>query len=425
MRYSSLFLFIKGCLVQIKSNKSRLALTMMGVVLANIMFLFLSVLFHTYVNKLYQEAEGCSKQGVLLSGTITEEIEGSIKVRYGLKEIGIFRRPIVSCSVPYTWGDMSLDSIPMIIGTNAGLFIGPVYSTIVSQSMYDTKIVEGRTIQNDDILYHNRVVVISELASMIWFGEKAAIGEWMELSLTGYEEDKELYQVIGVYKNAVDEETVINQVNEAKRKGMSGKNILLNCYIPESIYNEYESAKKAGIAAITIETGTEIEKKQEINNYYSTVKNIQVTFYEEKVQNVDDMYADMMLIMRGLMILMMLISGLNLFNSMMFSIKERVNEIGIRKAVGASSFDIVRQFLFESLFIAILGGMAATLFFSFGAAIVQIYFDYCTVLSVDIVLNSAMIAESFCYVILMSLVFSLIPAIVAARIHIVDAIRFD
>jgi putative ABC transport system permease protein len=48
-------------------------------------------------------------------------------------------------------------------------------------------------------------------------------------------------------------------------------------------------------------------------------------------------------------------------NIMLASITERVREIGIRKAIGATFFDVFTQILVESVVIAILGGLAGLL----------------------------------------------------------------
>ena len=51
------------------------------------------------------------------------------------------------------------------------------------------------------------------------------------------------------------------------------------------------------------------------------------------------------------------VSGIGIMNVMLVAVAERTREIGIRKAIGAKSSDIMAQFLMESLFICILGGI--------------------------------------------------------------------
>src|SRR5690349_22762938 len=57
----------------------------------------------------------------------------------------------------------------------------------------------------------------------------------------------------------------------------------------------------------------------------------------------------------------LLVGGIGIMNIMLASITERVREIGIRKAVGATFRDIFTQILVESVVIAIIGGFAGLL----------------------------------------------------------------
>jgi putative ABC transport system permease protein len=51
------------------------------------------------------------------------------------------------------------------------------------------------------------------------------------------------------------------------------------------------------------------------------------------------------------------VGGIVIMNIMLMSVSERTHEIGIRRAVGARSQDIERQFLMEAIFLAMLGGL--------------------------------------------------------------------
>ncbi len=58
----------------------------------------------------------------------------------------------------------------------------------------------------------------------------------------------------------------------------------------------------------------------------------------------------------GVAAISLLVGGIGILAVMLISVKERTKEIGIRRAVGATRSDIIRQFLYESLIIGFLGG---------------------------------------------------------------------
>jgi putative ABC transport system permease protein len=86
-------------------------------------------------------------------------------------------------------------------------------------------------------------------------------------------------------------------------------------------------------------------------------------------------------ISQGAYALMILVSGISLVvgaiviaNTMFVSVVERTREIGLRKALGARSRDIRRQFLFESAMLSGAGGLAGVALGAIGAAVVSLYF---------------------------------------------------
>jgi putative ABC transport system permease protein len=117
----------------------------------------------------------------------------------------------------------------------------------------------------------------------------------------------------------------------------------------------------------------------------------------------------------------LLVGGIGIMNIMLASISERVREIGIRKAVGGTTFDIFFQILVESVVIAILGGLMG-LIASYG--LVELIRELSPTDNTPIITATAMLT-AFGFSVLIGVVAGLIPAIKASRLHPIQALRYD
>ncbi|MGH7674363.1 MAG: ABC transporter permease [Gemmatimonadales bacterium] len=113
------------------------------------------------------------------------------------------------------------------------------------------------------------------------------------------------------------------------------------------------------------------------------------------------------------------VGGIVIMNIMLMSVTERTREIGIRKSLGASRRDIRRQFLAESAFLSLLGGVAGLLAGTGLAVLVET----ASPLPARVTLWSVAVALGLG--ITVGIVFGVYPALRAARLDPIEALRHE
>ena len=125
------------------------------------------------------------------------------------------------------------------------------------------------------------------------------------------------------------------------------------------------------------------------------------------------------LVMVAIASISLLVGGIGIMNIMLANILERMREIGVRRALGARRKDIVRQFLVEAVLISFLGGMLGIFLGMTMSRVIAVLAGWSTVTSVSSILLS------FVFSVSVGLIFGLYPAMKAARLDPVEAIRYE
>jgi len=123
------------------------------------------------------------------------------------------------------------------------------------------------------------------------------------------------------------------------------------------------------------------------------------------------------LLLAGVAGISLLVGGIGVMNIMLVSVTERVAEIGLRKAVGATRHDILRQFLIEAASLGAAGGLLGVLLGLVCTILLNHFTALLTVFAPAAAIAALLIASGI------GLVFGVFPAVRAARLTPIDALR--
>ncbi|MCL1932070.1 MAG: ABC transporter permease, partial [Treponema sp.] len=114
----------------------------------------------------------------------------------------------------------------------------------------------------------------------------------------------------------------------------------------------------------------------------------------------------------------LLVGGIGIMNIMLVSVTERTREIGIRMAVGGRKRDILFQFLSESVILSLMGGIL-------GIGLAFLVCRILTAMEIPAVINPLIVAGSTLFAALVGVIFGYYPALKAARLYPIDALRYE
>ncbi len=402
---------IKNALENVKTNKIRVAIAMVWIVLGITSVVVVSSIGNglSAENAKIRNKEDYRRANIVFSPRYDDSVESSFYQ-------------------PFTQGDIDMVSLTKgvqlvtpqygegTINTTYGLISNNSKNMGSKLTQYDEDVVidikYGRKFSLEDL--ERDTVILDYAVAWRLFDEvpEIAIGKSVTIN-------NNIYEVIGVTKEK--KATQIRLGDERKEE---------ECFLPKKAL---EKMAQGTISNSTI-TGLEVtiakgfdpdvivqeivkninelkgEKKGE-ERYYQGGGGNEEGFELRYMQSVIDRFTGV------LTSTSLFIGGIGIMNIMYMSVSERQREIGIRRAIGATPKDILIQFLIETIVITFIGGLVGIIVGSFASGYAS---DY---------LGLKAIPDAITYVkavgtsILMGAVFGLIPASRAAKLDPIKAIQ--
>lgn len=253
-----------------------------------------------------------------------------------------------------------------------------------------------------------RVAVIGNTAIKNMFGEDDPLGKTVRINAVPF-------KIIGVFaskgldSDGVDQDDILLvPINSMLRR------ILNQTYI-STIYAKADSRKNIDRMAAQINMILRDRHKlsDQAEDDFTIISQLEL---EDLKAETSELFTRLIV---GVAAISLLVGGIGVLAVMLISVKERTREIGVRRAVGATRGDIIRQFLFESILIGLFGGCVGVAL-GVGITLGAVAWGAGNLL---LDLNSIYIATGVCM--LIGIIFGLFPAIKASRLDPMVALTVE
>ncbi|MFM1653824.1 ABC transporter permease [Brevibacillus sp. B_LB10_24] len=273
----------------------------------------------------------------------------------------------------------------------------------------NTEVQQGRFFSHVEVTAQSNVAVVGTEVVANLFGDSSInpVGQTIQLN-------KIPFQIIGVLKSqgssgmTNNDDKVLIPITTAMNRVTGSKNV-------GSIYVSAASADALPKAQFDVQSTLRAQHSLRPQ----AADDFQIRSQSEILSTAQGVTGVMTTLLSGIAAISLVVGGIGIMNIMLVSVTERTREIGIRKAIGATRWDILRQFLIESVTLSLLGGITGILIGAGGALLV----GKATGMTISISLPP--IIYAFLSSMAVGVLFGVYPARKAAQLKPIDALRYE
>ncbi len=390
----------RSALKNLRRRSGRISLTILGIAIGVASVVLIGNISQCGSDALTGELDSLGLGGLSVSmsstsegGRLTETELENVRAADGVAE-----------ATPVLMQNASISSVL----SSSSAFLWGIDST--AEDIISLQVLYGRLISKSDVKAASNVCLVDESFAQSAYKRDNIVGKKISVSCSGRTEE---FEVIGVVK--------------------TGSGLLQNLigdYVPSFVYAPYTTVQNFmerssfDQIAVKVDDDANVDRVGEtITAGLSRLTGIQDGYVSNNLVKQRDGLANILeiitLVLSAVGAISLLVASLSIMTVMLVSVSERTREIGIKKSIGASKTVILLEFLFEAVFLTLIGcafGILMGYLVSYAGAS---YFGMTLRFRIDIML----LAVGFST--LTGVIFGVYPAMKAAALKPVDALRVE
>lgn len=399
---------IRVSLRALRANKLRSALTMLGMIIGVAAVIAMVGIGNGATASITSQIQGLGSNLLTISSgqSNTGGVKGGAGSSSSLSMTDVSKIKI----------DSAVKAVAPVASTNAQLVIGKGNtSTTITGTTQDyatiksVTLTSGRYITTEDVDSSARVAVLGPTVVTNLFGDANAsvIGQVIKVNNVPF-------QVIGVTTAAgstgfQSSDDMITAPITTVQARLIGKKTVRNILVSASSADLMQTAQN--------EITTTLHKAHKI--VAGKTDDFTVQNQADTLATMTGITQTLTMLLGGIAGISLLVGGIGIMNIMLVSVTERTREIGIRKAIGAKSRDILMQFLIEAVVLSVLGGGIGIAIGYGGSSLAG------QALKMSTSISPTSVLVAFCFSAAIGIIFGVFPARKAAAMDPIDALRYE
>jgi len=406
---------LKTAFQALKSNRSRTFLTLLGVTIGVASIIMVMSVGEGAQNIIIDQIEGLgSNMLTIMPGQRTQGISAFAQIYLDSltkKDIELLK---LKSNVP------DLEEISPLVYTGANFtYSKEAYQSMIAggaenlSTLFDVYPQEGSFFTKEDVENNSNVVIIGSKIKKELFGLSNPIGERIKIN-------NKNFRVIGVFP----EKGTVSSLNLDE--------VAIAPYT--TVQNYLIGSKSFNTILVKVNSTANIERaKADITSTLRMSHNIKdpskddfyITTQTDIVNRLTIITTIFTMLLTSVAAISLVVGGIGIMNIMLVSVTERIQEIGLRKALGATNNDILYQFLTEAVLLTMLGGIVGIILgsvLSFGISLLMTRILGIT-WSFVFPVSAALIG--FFVSVLVGLGFGIYPARNAASKNPIESLRYE